>query len=241
MTGTVCLRRRAKRSWWAATPVARADRSGSGHGSRLIARRALFERLSAGGPAGVTLVSAPPGSGKTVLLRSWIEDSGLADRVAWVTVERGEQDPQRFWLSVVGELRAAVGANAFVEKLTPSPDFDGEAVVDRLVSELGSLEDPVVLVIDDLHELSSPRGARPARDPARPPASSAPGRARHPPRPTTWAPSSTSYRGTDRDPGLRSAFHARGDAGAARRGGNRAVRRRPSPCFTRGRKAGRRG
>jgi LuxR family maltose regulon positive regulatory protein len=116
----------------------------------------LFERLTTGGPAGVTLVSAPAGSGKTVLLRSWIDEAGLADHVAWVTVERGERDPQRFWLAVVEKLRGAVGADAFVEKLTPAPDFDGEAVVDRLVSELGSLEEPVLLVLDDLQELQSP-------------------------------------------------------------------------------------
>ncbi len=124
-------------------------------GSPAIARRGLFEHLSTGSPAGVTLVSAPAGSGKTVLLRSWIDDSGLADRVAWVTVERDERDPQRFWLATVEKLREAVGADAFVEKLTPAPDFDGEAVVERLIAELGSLEDPVVLVIDDLHELHS--------------------------------------------------------------------------------------
>jgi LuxR family transcriptional regulator, maltose regulon positive regulatory protein len=121
----------------------------------VVARRALFELLS-DGEAGVTLVSAPAGSGKTVLLRSWIDGSHLADRVAWVSVERGEQDAQRFWLSVIEELRAAVGADAFVARLTPMPEFDGGAVVERLVSELGSLDERVVLVIDDLHELSSP-------------------------------------------------------------------------------------
>ena len=140
----------------AATPPARADRSGSGHGPAPIARRGLFERLSTGSPAGVTLVSAPAGSGKTVLLRSWIDEAGLADHVAWVTVERGERDPQRFWLAVVEKLRTAVGADAFVEKLTPAPEFDGAAVVERLISGLGSLEDPVLLVLDDLQELQSP-------------------------------------------------------------------------------------
>jgi LuxR family transcriptional regulator, maltose regulon positive regulatory protein len=119
----------------------------------LVPRTGLFERLSAG--RAVTLVSAPPGSGKTVLLRSWIEDAGLRDRVAWVSVERGERDPQRFWLSVLEVLRAAVRGEAFVEKLAPAPEFDGEAVVGRLVAELGPLEEPVVLVIDDLHELHS--------------------------------------------------------------------------------------
>jgi LuxR family maltose regulon positive regulatory protein len=88
-------------------------------------------------------------------LRSWIDEAGLADQVAWVTVERGERDPQRFWLAVVGKLRTAVGADAFVEKLTPAPDFDGQVVVERLLSGLRSLEDPVVLVLDDLQELHS--------------------------------------------------------------------------------------
>ena len=141
----------------ATTPPARADGPVGGRGSPLIARRGLFERLSTGGPAGVTLVSAPAGSGKTVLLRSWIDEAGLADHVAWVTVERGERDPQRFWLAVVEKLRTAVGADAFIEKLTPAPEFDGEAVVERLVSELGSLEEPVLLVLDDLQELHSQR------------------------------------------------------------------------------------
>jgi LuxR family transcriptional regulator, maltose regulon positive regulatory protein len=121
-----------------------------------VARRALLELLSAPGTGGVTLVSAPPGSGKTVLVRSWVDHAGLRDRTAWVSVERGERDAQRFWLSVIEELRAAVSVEASVEKLTPTPDFDGEAVVERLASGLGLLEEPVVLVIDDLHELSSP-------------------------------------------------------------------------------------
>ena len=101
-------------------------------------------------------MSAPAGSGKTILLRSWADDAGLADRVAWVTVGRGERDPQRFWVAVVEALRAAVGADAFVERLTPAPDFRGETAVERLLSELGSLEDPVILAVDDLHELHSP-------------------------------------------------------------------------------------
>jgi hypothetical protein len=53
----------------------------------------------------VTVVSAPPGSGKTVLLRSWISQAGLAERAAWVPAGRDERDPQRLWLSVLGALR----------------------------------------------------------------------------------------------------------------------------------------
>ena len=122
----------------------------------VVARPALFALLSAAAAGGVTLVSAPAGSGKTVLIRSWIEDAGLSDRVAWVSIDRGERDAQRFWLSVVGSLREVEQAHDLFTQLAPTPDFDGEALVGRLLSELGSLEQPLVLVIDDLHELQSP-------------------------------------------------------------------------------------
>jgi LuxR family maltose regulon positive regulatory protein len=101
----------------------------------------------------VTVISAPAGSGKTVLLRSWA--SGQAYPVAWVTIGRSERDAHHFWSSVVGALRAAA-PGAAIEALTPSPGFDGGALVDRLVAEAASLQRRLVLVIDDLHELTSP-------------------------------------------------------------------------------------
>ena len=122
----------------------------------LVPRTVLFDRLSAAGEGGVTLVSAPAGSGKTTLLRSWVDDAGLGDRVAWVSVERDERDAQRFWLSVVGELSGAVGRDGFVQKLSAAPDFDGDAVVEApAVGPRLARASRCVLVIDDLHELSS--------------------------------------------------------------------------------------
>ena len=122
----------------------------------VVSRRRLFATL-AGAESGTTLLSAPAGSGKTVLLRSWIADAGLQDRAAWVTVERDEQDAQRFWLSVVGELRRATGERALLQEFAPTPQFDAEAVATRLLAELGSLNERIVLVVDDLHELHSPQ------------------------------------------------------------------------------------
>ncbi|HWF75132.1 MAG TPA: LuxR C-terminal-related transcriptional regulator [Solirubrobacteraceae bacterium] len=135
------------------TFAARRDKASGIPG--LLHRRALFDLLTEGAAGGVTLVCAPPGSGKTAVLRSWTEYAGMTDRVAWVSVERGERDAQRFWLSVVEALCGPAGGAGFGEKFSPTPDFRGEVVVERLVSDLGSLERPVVLVIDDLHELHS--------------------------------------------------------------------------------------
>src|SRR5712672_1401605 len=128
----------------------RAARPGLGG---VVPRPALFERL--GASARVTVLSAPPGSGKTVLLRSWIGEPGLAGRVAWVSVGRGEQDPQRFWLSVLGALRQTSAGSRLVRELTAAPDLDGWAVVERLLKDLTPLADRLWLVIDDMHELRS--------------------------------------------------------------------------------------
>jgi len=103
----------------------------------------------------MTWPGAPPGSGKTVLVRSWIGEPELAGRAAWVSVGRGEQDPQRFWLSVLGALRSTVAGSGLVRELTAAPDLDGWAVVERLLKDLTPLADRLWLVIDDVHELRS--------------------------------------------------------------------------------------
>ncbi|HEX3492262.1 MAG TPA: LuxR C-terminal-related transcriptional regulator [Streptosporangiaceae bacterium] len=108
----------------------------------------------------VTEVSAPAGSGKTLLLRSWIAAAGLADHAAWVPVQREERDAQRFWLSVLGALRDTAIGRKLVRPLTAAPDLDGWMVVERLLKDLDGLDDRLWLVIDDAHELRSPEAAR---------------------------------------------------------------------------------
>jgi LuxR family maltose regulon positive regulatory protein len=120
---------------------------------RLIRREALFERLSSAAPDSVVVVCAPAGSGKTMLVSSWLEANGLSDQTAWVGVEPRERDAQHFWLAVINGLAAAMEGS--VERIGPTPGFRGEAVVERLLADLRSLEEPLVLVIDDLHELQS--------------------------------------------------------------------------------------
>jgi LuxR family maltose regulon positive regulatory protein len=118
----------------------------------VVIRPGLFERLS--GPERVVVVSAPPGSGKTVLLRSWIAQAGLGDQAGWVAAGQDERDPQRFWLSVLGALRETATGSVLVQAVTAAPDLDGGAVVERLLKNLAALRDPTWLMIDDVHELA---------------------------------------------------------------------------------------
>jgi LuxR family transcriptional regulator, maltose regulon positive regulatory protein len=116
-----------------------------------VSRPRLVGRLAA--QARVSVVSAPAGSGKTVLLRSWISGAGVAGSAAWVPAGRGERDPQRFWLSVLAALRATAAGSALVRELTAAPDLDGWVITERLLTDLAPLDDRMWLVVDDVHEL----------------------------------------------------------------------------------------
>src|SRR3984957_793429 len=121
-------------------PESGAIAAGSPGAGGVVPRIGLFERL--GARARVTVVSAPAGSGKTVLLRSWIGEAGVADRAAWVPVGRDERDPQRFWASVIGALRGTAPGSGLVRELTAAPDLDGWAVVERFLKDLAALAGP---------------------------------------------------------------------------------------------------
>src|SRR4051812_9836304 len=109
----------------------------------LLERDDLLRMLDRAVAKRVTVVSAPPGSGKTSLLRAWAERSTDLRRVAFVSVERDEQNAQRFWGAVLEAIRG------------PARSIDDDHVVDSVLSELAAQVEPIVLIIDDLHELRS--------------------------------------------------------------------------------------
>jgi LuxR family transcriptional regulator, maltose regulon positive regulatory protein len=119
----------------------------------VVSRPALFGRLAEA--ERVVQISASAGSGKTVLIRSWIAEAGLAARAAWVPVDSEERDPKGFWISVAGALRRTTAGSALVRPLTAAPGLDGWAVVERLLTDLAPLEDRLWLMIDDAHLLDS--------------------------------------------------------------------------------------
>jgi LuxR family transcriptional regulator, maltose regulon positive regulatory protein len=124
--------------------------AGPGAGG-VVSRPRLVGRL--GARARVSVVSAPAGSGKTVLLRSWISGAGVAGSAAWVPAGRGERDPQQFWLSVLAALRQTAAGSALVRELTAAPDLDGWVITERLLADLAPLDDRLWLVVDDVQEL----------------------------------------------------------------------------------------
>jgi len=123
---------------------------------QLIQRGELLTAFDRAAEAKVTLISAPAGSGKTSLLRAWADGPGQRYRLAAVQVRRDQQDSQQFWLAVLSAVRQASGAQGGGEQLAATPDFNESAVSERVLSELAAHHDRTFLIIDDLHELTSP-------------------------------------------------------------------------------------
>jgi LuxR family transcriptional regulator, maltose regulon positive regulatory protein len=122
---------------------------------RLIDRGDLVAALDRAATRKVTIVAAPAGSGKTSLLRSWAARPGQPDRLAVLPVQRDQHDAQRFWMALLDAVRRASATSGEAEPSAATPDFNASAMVDRVLSELAGTHGSLILVIDDLHELTS--------------------------------------------------------------------------------------
>ena len=104
----------------------------------------------------MTIISAPAGSGKTCLLRTWADRQGQRHRLAVLQVQRDQQDAQQFWLALLDAVRHASATAGRAGPSAATPDFNAPAMVDRVLSEFADAGAGIMLVIDDLHELTSP-------------------------------------------------------------------------------------
>jgi LuxR family transcriptional regulator, maltose regulon positive regulatory protein len=98
----------------------------------------------------LTVVTGPPGAGKTVMLAGWAARHSDR-RVAWVSLEATDDDPQRFWQTLAGALRPFGHRSA---RFTPPlPDSLGPHGVGYVVEYASDLP-AVVLVLDDFHAVN---------------------------------------------------------------------------------------
>lgn len=122
-----------------------------------VTRPRLLEVLDQARDATAVVVSAPAGSGKTLLLAEWVR-LRRSGATAWVSLDADDNDDRRFWSGILRALEECprVPANNPVHQLTvpadPSrqPEFTG-----AVVNAVNELPDPVWLVLDDLHEISA--------------------------------------------------------------------------------------
>lgn len=116
-------------------------------------RRRLLDALDAGRADQVTLLSAPAGFGKTQLLVEWV--TARPEPVAWLTLD-GDEDDGRFWAGVLAAIGTCAPPGSAVHRLevpaAPSGDADLHAA---LAAAVDALPEPILLVLDDVHQLTS--------------------------------------------------------------------------------------
>jgi LuxR family maltose regulon positive regulatory protein len=147
-----------------------------------VPRPRLIERLCASRK--LTLISAPAGSGKTMLLSEWA-NAGAGSRkygvknhkraagaahlasysllhtpsFAWLSLDPEDNAPPRFWTYLVAALRtvhAGLGQTTLALMQTPQPP-PVQALLTPLLNEIADLSEPLALILDDYHLISASR------------------------------------------------------------------------------------
>ncbi len=120
----------------------------------LVERAGVLDRLSRASNGRFVSVVAPPGYGKTTALAQWAARDGR--QFAWVSLDHRDNDPVVF-LTYVAEALNADGtvAPAVFKALTGPDDSVWTSGLPRLGAALASRPEPLVLVLDDVHELEN--------------------------------------------------------------------------------------
>lgn len=129
---------------------------GTGHS---VARPRLLAQLRTGAKTKLTLVHGPAGFGKTTLVMQWREELlATGARVAWLSLDREDDDHERCLSYVVEAIRAvepSIGAD-LLEVLEEGSDGAVGFVLADLVSEFENYVGEFYLVLDDWHLIRQP-------------------------------------------------------------------------------------
>jgi LuxR family maltose regulon positive regulatory protein len=138
----------------------------------VVLRPCLIERLNEGLPVGrkLTLISAPAGFGKTTLISEWINQKDEPEeivhpssfilhpsKVAWLSLDDGDNDPTRFLTYFVAALQTIVpnlGAGMLTALQSPQPP-PTETILTSLLNEIAGISNNFIFVLDDYHVIEA--------------------------------------------------------------------------------------
>jgi len=125
---------------------------------RLIKRLNLSHRRK----AGVALISAPAGFGKTTVVTEWIHQSGDSEpvnlsRVVWLSLDEGDNNPLRFFIHLIAALQRVdpemgQGVQEMLQTDSAGPP-PTDVLMTALVNDMVAVSTDFTLVLDDYHEI----------------------------------------------------------------------------------------
>ncbi len=123
--------------------------------AKVIPRPHLIARLNQGLGNKLTLISAPAGFGKTTLVSEWV--AGCERPVAWLSLDKGDNDPSRFLAYLVAALQTLepnIGEGVLAVLQSPQPP-PIEPILIALLNDITTLPDDFIIVFDDYHIVDS--------------------------------------------------------------------------------------
>lgn len=124
----------------------------------LVHRVALLEKLGSLASMKLCLISAPAGFGKTTLISDWA--SQYDQPLIWYSLDEGDNDTDRFLMHLLSALEAIQPEFRLVESSTALRQAPGatpiKAILTILVNELNKLDESLVIVLDDYHQIANP-------------------------------------------------------------------------------------
>jgi LuxR family transcriptional regulator, maltose regulon positive regulatory protein len=121
--------------------------------SGVVERARLYDRLDTGVAGRLTVVTGPPGAGKTLLVSAWARQRSPPGPIAWLSIDETDARPAQFWSDVSAAIQAA-GVTG-LESLTEQVPFDHDEFPAAFANAVGTLPAPLILILDDYHDLRS--------------------------------------------------------------------------------------
>ncbi|MGI9611521.1 MAG: hypothetical protein ACR2QO_01340, partial [Acidimicrobiales bacterium] len=102
------------------------------------------------------LVSAPAGFGKTTAVVDWLQTEDHA--FVWINLDDRDDHPHRFFSLVAEALYPIIGAGRLAGVLTSGSDaaLGPSLLAAALLDDLEGCDEPLTMVLDDLHNLAHP-------------------------------------------------------------------------------------
>ncbi|WP_206794755.1 LuxR C-terminal-related transcriptional regulator [Amycolatopsis sp. MtRt-6] len=130
-----------------------------------VSRPRLRSVLDGAGEAAMVFVGAPAGFGKTLLLAEWARHRD-GDAVAWLSADADDNDDRLFWsaaLEALGRCGRIPDGNPLRRLAVPDAPSTDLTFLAQVADALDTVPEPVVLVLDNAQEITSPgpwRGLR---------------------------------------------------------------------------------
>jgi len=116
----------------------------------------------------LSLVSAPAGFGKTTLVTGWLNnlwgdtqrESPIKSKVAWLSLDEGDNDPTRFLTYFIAALKQIEGMDAtfgeaMLNMLQSSQPPSPETTLTSVINEIATVPEKIIFVLDDYHLIES--------------------------------------------------------------------------------------